>query len=100
MLSCAKQERNGVKLFYQIHCLVDNLSAENAEKLKRTIAPFSAFSSIEFCDISKNDAYPFKLVSKLFLRLNSFAKKRFSKMILCRLLLASIFPQYEKIYHV
>ncbi|MCH4602046.1 glycosyltransferase family 8 protein, partial [Helicobacter pylori] len=97
MLSCAKQERDGVKLFYQIHCLVDNLSAENAEKLKRTIAPFSAFSSIEFCDISKNDAYPFKLVSKLFLRLNSFVKKRFSKMILCRLLLASIFPQYEKI---
>uniref|UniRef100_UPI001E291A33 glycosyltransferase family 8 protein n=1 Tax=Helicobacter pylori TaxID=210 RepID=UPI001E291A33 len=97
MLSCAKQERDGVKLFYQIHCLVDSLSAENAEKLKRTIAPFSAFSSIEFCDISKNDAYPFKLVSKLFLRLNSFAKKRFSKMILCRLLLASIFPQYEKI---
>ncbi len=97
MLSCAKQEKDGVKLFYQIHCLVDNLSAENAEKLKQTIAPFSAFSSIEFCDISNNDAYPFKLVSELFLRLNSFAKKRFSKMILCRLLLASIFPQYEKI---
>ncbi|AJD65827.1 lipopolysaccharide biosynthesis protein [Helicobacter pylori] len=97
MLSCTKQERDGVKLFYQIHCLVDSLSAENTEKLKQTIAPFSAFSSIEFCDISKNDAYPFKLVSKLFLRLNSFAQKRFSKMILCRLLLASIFPQYEKI---
>ncbi|RVZ00763.1 glycosyltransferase family 8 protein [Helicobacter pylori] len=97
MLSCAKQERDGVKLFYQIHCLVDSLSAENVEKLKRTIAPFSAFSSIEFCDILKNDAYPFKLISKLFLKLNSFAKKRFSKMILCRLLLASIFSQYEKI---
>ncbi|WP_240445711.1 glycosyltransferase family 8 protein [Helicobacter pylori] len=97
MLSCAKQERNGVKLFYQFHCLVDSLSAENAEKLKRTMSPFSAFSGIEFCDISKNDAYPFKLVSQLFLRLNPFAKKRFSKMILCRLLLASIFSQYEKI---
>ncbi|WQS95279.1 glycosyltransferase family 8 protein [Helicobacter pylori] len=97
MLSCAKQERDGVKLFYQIHCLVDSLSVENTEKLKQTIAPFSAFSGIEFCDISKNDAYPFKLVSKLFLRLNSFVQKRFSKMILCRLLLASIFPQYEKI---
>ncbi len=97
MLSCAKQERDGVRLFYQIHCLVDSLSTENTEKLKQTIAPFSAFSGIEFCDISKNDAYPFKLVSKLFLRLNSFAQKRFSKMILCRLLLASIFPQYEKI---
>ncbi|GAA7237143.1 glycosyltransferase family 8 protein [Helicobacter pylori] len=96
MLSCAKQERDGVKLFYQIHCLVDSLSTENVEKLKRTIAPFSAFSSIEFCDISKNDD-PFKLISKLFLRLNSYAQKRFSKMILCRLLLASIFPQYEKI---
>ncbi len=97
MLSSCAQERDGVKLFYQIHCLVDSLSAENIEKLKRTIAPFSAFSGIEFCDISKNDAYPFKLVSQLFLRLNPFAKKRFSKMILCRLLLASIFSQYEKI---
>ncbi|GAA9588118.1 glycosyltransferase family 8 protein [Helicobacter pylori] len=98
MLSCAKQERDGVKLFYQIHCLMDSLSTENTEKLKQTIAPFSAFSSIEFCDISKNDdAYPFKLVSKLFLGLNSFVQKRFSKMILCRLLLASIFSQYEKI---
>ncbi len=97
MLSCAKQERDGVKLFYQIHCLVDSLSTENTEKLKQTIAPFSAFSGIEFCDISKNDAYPFKLVSKLFLRLHSFVQKHFSKMILCRLLLASIFPQYEKI---
>ncbi|WQW68792.1 glycosyltransferase family 8 protein [Helicobacter pylori] len=97
MLSSCTQERDGVKLFYQIHCLVDSLSTENAEKLKRTIAPFSAFSGIEFCDISKNDAYPFTLVFKLFLRLNPFAKKRFSKMILCRLLLASIFPQYEKI---
>lgn len=97
MLSSCAQERDGVKLFYQIHCLVDSLSAENVEKLKRTIAPFSAFSGIEFCDISKNDAYPFKLVSQLFLRLNPFAKKRFSKMILCRLLLASIFSQYEKI---
>ncbi len=95
MLSCTKQERDGVKLFYQIHCLVDSLSVENTTKLKQTIAPFSTFSGIEFCDISKNDAYPFKLVSQLFLRLNSFAKKRFSKMILCRLLLASIFPQYE-----
>ncbi|GAA9481326.1 hypothetical protein UBN96_11540 [Helicobacter pylori] len=97
MLSSCAQERDGVKLFYQIHCLVDSLSAENIEKLKRTIAPFSAFSGIEFCDISKNDAYPFKLVSQLFLRINPFAKKRFSKMILCRLLLASIFSQYEKI---
>ncbi|GAA7267902.1 hypothetical protein BD0091_05640 [Helicobacter pylori] len=79
MLSCAKQERDGVKLFYQIHCLVDSLSAENAEKLKRTIALFSAFSSIEFCDISKNDAYPFKLVSKFFLRLSSFTKSVFQK---------------------
>ncbi len=97
MLLNAKRERDGVKLFYQIHCLVDSLSTENTEKVKRTISPFSTFSGIEFCDISKNDAYPFKLVSQLFLRLNPFAKKRFSKMILCRLLLASIFSQYEKI---
>ncbi len=29
MLSSCAQERDGVKLFYQIHCLVDSLSTEN-----------------------------------------------------------------------
>ncbi len=107
MLANAKRERERVKLFYKIHCLVEGLSLENIAKLEETIAPFSAFSSIEFLDITDKELEPrhnyYKLdpliageIKKLYLKLNSFSQKRFSKMIMCRLLLASIFPQYEK----
>ncbi|EJB29825.1 lipopolysaccharide biosynthesis domain protein [Helicobacter pylori NQ4200] len=48
MLSSCAQERDGVKLFYQIHCLVDNLSTENIEKLKRTMPPLARFLVLNF----------------------------------------------------
>ncbi|MUU53732.1 glycosyltransferase family 8 protein [Helicobacter pylori] len=102
------RERERVKLFYQIHCLVEDLSAENVAKLEETIAPFSAFSSIEFLDISNERLEPrhnhYKLdalianeIKKLYLKLNAFSQKRFSKMIMCRFFFASLFPQYDKI---
>ncbi len=104
-----ERERERVKLFYKIHCLVENLSTENIEKLEETLAPFSAFSSIEFLDITlshkeleprhnycKLDALVASEIEKLYLKLNSFSQKRFSKMIMCRFLLASLFPQYDK----
>ncbi|GAA8945155.1 glycosyltransferase family 8 protein [Helicobacter pylori] len=108
MLANAKRERERVKLFYQIHCLVENLSAENIARLEETIAPFSAFSSIEFLDIANEKLEPrhnyYKLdalianeIKKLYLKLNSFSQKRFSKMIMCRFFFASLFPQYDKI---
>ncbi|WP_208369882.1 glycosyltransferase family 8 protein [Helicobacter pylori] len=108
MLAHAKRERERVKLFYKIHCLVENLSAENIAKLEETIAPFSAFSSIEFLDISNEKLEPRhnyrKLdpliaseIKKLYLKLNAFSQKRFSKMIMCRFFFASLFPQYDKI---
>ncbi|WRC53342.1 glycosyltransferase family 8 protein [Helicobacter pylori] len=109
MLANAKRERERerVKLFYQIHCLVEDLSAENIAKLEETIAPFSAFSSIEFLDITDKELEPrhnyYKLdaliaseIKKLYLKLNAFSQKRFSKMIMCRFFFASLFPQYEK----
>ncbi len=109
MLAHAKRERERerVKLFYQIHCLVEDLSAENIAKLEETIAPFSAFSSIEFLDISNEELEPrhnyYKLdpliaseIKKLYLKLNAFSQKRFSKMIMCRFFFASLFPQYDK----
>ncbi|MCQ2854796.1 glycosyltransferase family 8 protein [Helicobacter pylori] len=110
MLVHAKRERERVKLFYQIHCLVEDLSAENVAKLEETIAPFSAFSSIEFLDITlssekleprhnyyKLDALIANEIKKLYLKLNSFSQKRFSKMIMCRFFFASLFPQYDKV---
>ncbi|WP_181229130.1 glycosyltransferase family 8 protein [Helicobacter pylori] len=107
MLVHAKRERERVKLFYKIHCLVEGLSAENIAKLEETIAPFSAFSSIEFLDITDKELEPrhnyYKLdpliaggIKKLYLKLNAFSQKRFSKMILCRFFFASLFPQYDK----
>ncbi|WP_342343228.1 glycosyltransferase family 8 protein [Helicobacter pylori] len=86
---------------------MENLSLENIAKLEETIAPFSAFSSIEFLDISNEELEPRhnyrKLdpliaseIKKLYLKLNAFSQKRFSKMIMCRFFFASLFPQYDK----
>ncbi|WQU14351.1 glycosyltransferase family 8 protein [Helicobacter pylori] len=114
MLACAKSENpksqnpqsqnDSKKLFYKIHCLVDNLSLENQCKLKETLAPFSAFASVDFLDISepshstiKIDPFAIDKIHEAFLQLNIYAKTRFSKMVMCRLFLASLFPQYDKI---
>ncbi len=115
MLACAKSENpksqnpksqnDSKKLFYKIHCLVDNLSLENQQKLKETLAPFSAYASVDFLDISDPNnptttlAEPSVIdkIHEAFLQLNIYAKTRFSKMVMCRLFLASLFPQYDKI---
>ncbi|MGL2593001.1 glycosyltransferase family 8 protein [Helicobacter pylori] len=104
MLSCAKTKHHDKKLFYKIHCLVDNLSLENQCKLKETLAPFSAFMSVDFLDISTPNLYTTSIepsmidkINEAFLQLNIYAKTRFSKMVMCRLFLASLFPQYDKI---
>ncbi|EMH47361.1 glycosyltransferase, partial [Helicobacter pylori] len=115
MLACAKSENpksqnpqsqnDSKKLFYKIHCLVDNLSLENQQKLKETLAPFSAFASVDFLDISDPNnptttlAEPSVIdkIHEAFSQLNIYAKTRFSKMVMCRLFLASLFPQYDKI---
>ncbi len=114
MLACAKLENpksqnpksqnESKKLFYKIHCLVDNLSLENQQKLKETLAPFDAFASVDFLDISTPNLYTPSVepsaidkIHEAFLQLNIYAKTRFSKMVMCRLFLASLFPQYDKI---
>ncbi|GAA8060095.1 glycosyltransferase family 8 protein [Helicobacter pylori] len=89
--------------------MVEGLSPENIAKLEETIAPFSAFSSIEFLDITlsdkeleprhnyrKLDPLIASEIKKLHLKLNAFSQKRFSKMIMCRFFFASLFPQYDK----
>ncbi|AFI05641.1 glycosyltransferase family 8 protein [Helicobacter cetorum] len=105
MLEHAKKERDNQKLFYKIHCLVDHLSVENTEKLQQTIACFSHFSSIEFLDISAHQSSCVASIepsvtdkiNQAFSQLNIYAKTRFSKMVVCRLFLASLFSPYEKI---
>ncbi|MGL2394163.1 glycosyltransferase family 8 protein [Helicobacter pylori] len=114
MLACTKSENpksqnpqlqsDNKKLFYKIHCLVDNLSLENQQKLKETLAPFDAFASVDFLDISTPNLYTTSVelsaidkIHEAFSQLNIYAKTRFSKMVMCRLFLASLFPQYDKI---
>ncbi|EMH44933.1 glycosyltransferase, partial [Helicobacter pylori] len=114
MLACTKSENpksqnpksqnDNKKLFYKIHCLVDNLSLENQQKLKETLAPFSAYASVDFLDISTPNLYTTSVepsaidkIHEAFSQLNIYAKTRFSKMVMCRLFLASLFPQYDKI---
>ncbi len=109
MLTCTKLENpqsqnDSEKLFYKIHCLVDNLSLENQRKLKETLAPFSAFMSVDFLDISTPNLHTTPIepsaidkINEAFLQLNIYAKARFSKMVMCRLFLASLFLQYDKI---
>ncbi len=107
MLACAKAENpksqnDSKKLFYKIHCLVDNLSLENQRKLKETLAPFSVFMSVDFLDISNPNLSSIEpsvidKINEAFLQLNIYAKTRFSKMVMCRLFLASLFLQYDKI---
>ncbi|WRC88625.1 glycosyltransferase family 8 protein [Helicobacter pylori] len=104
MLACTKLEHHDKKLFYKIHCLVDHLSLENQHKLEETLAPFSAFASVDFLDISTPNLYTTSIepsaidkINEAFLQLNIYAKTRFSKMVMCRLFLASLFPQYDKI---
>ncbi|WRE94410.1 glycosyltransferase family 8 protein [Helicobacter pylori] len=114
MLACAKSENpksqnpqlqnDNKKLFYKIHCLVDNLSIENQQKLKETLAPFDAYASVDFLDISTPNLYTTSVepsaidkIHEAFSQLNIYAKTRFSKMVMCRLFLASLFPQYDKI---
>ncbi|GAA9308190.1 HP0159 family lipopolysaccharide 1,6-glucosyltransferase [Helicobacter pylori] len=107
MLACTKLENSqsqndSEKLFYKIHCLVDNLSLENQRKLKETLAPFSTFMSVDFLDISTPNLSSIEpsvidKINEAFLQLNIYAKTRFSKMVMCRLFLASLFPQYDKI---
>ncbi|QQW77296.1 glycosyltransferase family 8 protein [Helicobacter pylori] len=100
-----QSQSDNKKLFYKIHCLVDNLSLENQQKLKETLAPFSAFASVDFLDISDPNnptttlAEPSAIdkIHEAFSQLNIYAKTRFSKMVMCRLFLASLFPQYDKI---
>ncbi|MCQ2744934.1 glycosyltransferase family 8 protein [Helicobacter pylori] len=99
-----QSQNDNKKLFYKIHCLVDNLSLENQQKLKETLAPFDAYASVDFLDISTPNLYTTSVepsaidkIHEAFLQLNIYAKTRFSKMVMCRLFLASLFPQYDKI---
>ena len=74
--------------YYKFYVLHSDITEEQQEKLQDTIKEFRDFSSLEF--INMNNRF-----DELW---NSIYKGgHFSKEVMYKLLIASIFPQYEKI---
>ncbi|WP_104750535.1 glycosyltransferase family 8 protein [Helicobacter cynogastricus] len=121
MLTHAGRAHNGTTLHYHIHLLVQGLDSTDKDRLRQTIAPFQTFTTLEFHELpqnrteqnrteqnrteqnrteqnrtEQNSAYHEKL-NLLSKSLNRHTRKRFSTLILCRLVLSSLFPQYDKI---
>ncbi|EQD89925.1 glycosyl transferase 8 family protein [Helicobacter pylori SouthAfrica50] len=81
-------------IVYKIHCLIKGVTLEQQNKLLKTIEPFKEFASLEFIDINSLD-------HSIESYLNESCSKRYGGLlILCRLLLASLFPNYSKIISI
>ncbi|MGN8511193.1 glycosyltransferase family 8 protein [Helicobacter pylori] len=81
-------------IVYKIHCLVKEVTLEQQNKLLKTIEPFKKFASLEFINIDSLD-------HSIESYLNESCSKRYGGLlVLCRLLLASLFPNYSKIISI
>ncbi len=84
----------GANIVYKIHCLIKGVTLEQQNKLLKTIEPFKKFASLEFIDINSLD-------NSIESCLNESCSKRYGGLlVLCRLLLASLFPNYSKIISI
>lgn len=74
--------------FYKIYVLHSDIAKEDQEKLIENIKEFSSFSSLEFINMENrfNDIWE-----------KIYAGGHFSKEVMYKLLVASIFPEYEKL---
>lgn len=76
------------RYYYHMFVLHSDITIENQNKLKETINEFNSFSELEFVDLQNrfDDIWePIRI------------KGHFSKEVMYKVLVASIFPQYEKI---
>ncbi|WP_104745186.1 glycosyltransferase family 8 protein [Helicobacter acinonychis] len=81
-------------IVYKIHCLIKGVTSEQQNKLLKTIEPFKEFASLEFIDSDLLD-------NSIESYLNESCSKRYGGLlILCRLLLASLFSNYSKIISI
>ncbi len=84
----------GANIVYKIHCLIKGVTLEQQNKLLKTLEPFKKFASLEFIDINSLD-------HSIESYLNESCSKRYGGLlVLCRLLLASLFPNYSKIISI
>ncbi len=84
----------GANIVYKIHCLIKGVTLEQQNKLLKTIEPFKKFASLEFIDINSLDNSIESYLSE------SCSKRYGGLLVLCRLLLASLFPNYSKIISI
>lgn len=81
-------ENANKKYYYKFYVLHSDITLVNQEKLIETINEFSEYSSLEFIDMSHR-------FDDLWQQIKT--KGHFSKEVMYKVLVASIFPQYEKI---
>lgn len=74
--------------FYKMYVLHTDISKDNQQKLKNNIEKFSSFSDLTF--INMNNKF-----EELWRKIET--KGHFSKEVMYKVLVASIFPQYDKI---
>lgn len=74
--------------FYKFYVLHSDITLENQTQLKETVEKFSDFSELDFIDMTHE-------FEELWSSINT--KGHFSKEVMYKVLVASIFPQYEKI---
>ncbi|GAA7835061.1 glycosyltransferase family 8 protein [Helicobacter pylori] len=84
----------GANIVYKIHCLIKGVTLEQQNKLLKTIEPFKTFASLEFIHTDSLD-------NSIESYLNESCSKRYGGLlVLCRLLLSSLFPNYSKIISI
>lgn len=81
-------ENANSKMFYKLYVLHSDISLEQQNKLQETIKEYHNICTLEFMDMNNkfNDIWE-----------NMKSKVHFSKEVLYKLLVGSIFPQYDKI---
>ncbi|GAA7431603.1 glycosyltransferase family 8 protein [Helicobacter pylori] len=108
LLSCASRHTSAIdfsplnqsnklhpaNIVYKIHCLIKGVTLEQQNKLLKTLEPFKEFASLEFIN---TDSLDHSIESYL----NESCSKRYGGLlVLCRLLLSSLFPNYSKIISI
>ena len=80
-------EHANKEFFYKLYVLHSDITADNQKLLKQTIDKFSNFSDLEFIDMSHRFENIWQSIR---------IKGHFSKEVMYKILVASIFPEYSK----
>ncbi|WP_104578640.1 glycosyltransferase [Helicobacter felis] len=93
LLEYASKFKEETPITYHLHCLIKDVSATQQSQLQETVSLFANHAKLFFHPIEDID-------QNLESYLPNSVAKRYGAIVLCRLLLSSLFPQYEKIISV